>query len=39
MYFDKVTNLGSVMDSMVLARGVATVNCPIYSVKPAMMGG
>jgi hypothetical protein len=39
MYFDKVMNLGSVMDSMVLARGVATVNCPIYSVQPSMMGG
>ena len=30
--FDKVMNLSTAMDSMVLARGVATVNCPIYSV-------
>lgn len=31
--FDSVMNLDSVMDSYVLARGVATVNCPIYSVQ------
>ena len=37
MYFDKVMGFGSVMDSMVLARGVANVNCPIFSVQPAMM--
>ena len=38
MYFDKVMKLDSVMDSMVLAQGVANVNCPIFSVQAAMMG-
>ena len=38
MYFDKVMKLDSIMDSMVLAQGVANVNCPIFSVQPAMMG-
>ncbi len=38
MYFDKVMKLDSVMDSMVLAQGVADVNCPIFSVQAAMMG-
>lgn len=38
MYFDKVMKLDSVMDSIVLAQGVANVNCPIFSVQPAMMG-
>jgi hypothetical protein len=37
MYFDKVMSFASVMDSMVLARGVANVNCPIFSVQSAMM--
>lgn len=36
MAFDKVMNLDTVMDSEVLARGVATVNCPIYSVEKMM---
>ena len=36
MKFDSVMNLDSVMDSYVLARGVATVNCPIYSVQKMM---
>jgi hypothetical protein len=38
MYFDNVMSFDSVMDSMVLARGVANVNCPIFSVQAAMMG-
>jgi hypothetical protein len=38
MYFDKVMSFGSVMDSMVLARGVANVNCPIFSVHATTMG-
>ena len=36
MKFDSVMKLDSVMDSDVLARGVATVNCPIYSVEKMM---
>ena len=36
MNFDKVMNLSSVMDSYVLARGVATVNCPVFSVQKMM---
>jgi len=36
MYFDKVMKLDSVMDSMVLAQGVADVNCPIFSVEMMM---
>jgi hypothetical protein len=37
MYFEKVMKLDSVMSSMVLARTVADVNCPIYSVEKTMM--
>jgi hypothetical protein len=37
MDFGKVMNLATAMDSMVLARGVATVNCPIYSVQQTAM--
>jgi hypothetical protein len=33
MAFDKVMDLTTAMSSMVLARGVATVNCPIYSIQ------
>jgi len=33
MAFDKVMDLTTAMHSMVLAREVATVNCPIYSVE------
>ncbi len=36
MSFDSVMNIDTVMDSKVLARGVATVNCPIYSVQKMM---
>jgi len=38
MAFDTVMNLDTAMSSKVLARGVATVNCPIFLVQPAMMG-
>ena len=37
MEFDSVMNLASVMDSYVLARGVATVNCPIFSIERMSM--
>jgi hypothetical protein len=37
MAFDKVMDLRSAMTAMVLAKDVATVNCPIFSVKPAAM--
>jgi len=37
MDFDKVTNLGAAMAANVLAKGVATVNCPIFSVQAGMM--
>ena len=36
MYFDKVMSFGSVMSSMVLARDVADVNCPVFSVEKMM---
>jgi hypothetical protein len=37
MDFGKVTNLSTAMGSMLLARGVTTVNCPIYSVQQTAM--
>jgi len=36
MDFDMVMNLQSVSGAMILARGVATVNCPIFSVQGGM---
>ena len=33
MAFDTVMNLDTAMSSKVLARGVATVNCPIFSIE------
>jgi len=38
MEFGKVMDLSSAMGAMAVARGIATVNCPVFSVKPAMMG-
>ena len=32
-----VSSFSAVIDSMVLARGVANVNCPIFSVRPPIM--
>jgi hypothetical protein len=37
MDFAKVMDLATAMDSMVLARGVATVNCPIFAVQQMAM--
>ncbi len=38
MSFDKVMDLSSAMGAMTLAKEIATVNCPVFSVAPAMMG-
>jgi hypothetical protein len=37
MSFDQVMNLTTAREAMVLARGVATVNCPIFSVQQTAM--
>jgi hypothetical protein len=38
MAFGSVMNLDTAMSSKVLARGVATVNCPVYSIEKMPMG-
>ena len=38
MDFDKVMDLSSAMHAMAVAKGIATVNCPVFSIAPAMMG-
>ena len=38
MEFDTVMDLSSAMHAMAVARGIATVNCPVFSIAPAMMG-
>ncbi|MGD0724553.1 MAG: hypothetical protein ABSB63_03215 [Spirochaetia bacterium] len=38
MDFDKVMDLPSAMKAMAVAEGIATVNCPVFSIMPAMEG-
>jgi hypothetical protein len=38
MAFDKVMNISSAMNAMAMAKGIATVNCPVFSVEKAMIG-
>jgi len=36
MQFDKVMDLSTAMNAMAVAKDIATVNCPVFSISPAM---